>query len=284
MLYIPSLNQSPRSTQKAYISLCLLGVIIRLVLLCSIFPLSMRCLYSWLAFPTIAALRFQSRSQCRTSNTCEGGSCAACCCRSHLVYGVVWCTWYGEWCMVYDAWCMMHDVRCMMCTMYYAWCMMYDVWCMMHSVWCMINDACCMMHAVWRMMYSVWWMVHDVWCMRYAVRYMLYDACCIVHNVWCMMYDAWCMMFDVWCMMYDVRCKVLGVCLWCMMYVCCLPQDIIKMKIHSSCEIEDFVETHLCKLCVMLRSRVLRVMCPHQGYRSATPLPTTVVSGSTGWW
>ena len=25
------------------------------------------------------------------------------------------------------------------------------------------------------------------------------------------------------------------------------------MKIHSSCEIEDFVETHLCKLCVILR-------------------------------
>ena len=24
------------------------------------------------------------------------------------------------------------------------------------------------------------------------------------------------------------------------------------MKIHSSCEIEDFVETHLCKLCVIL--------------------------------
>ena len=25
-----------------------------------------------------------------------------------------------------------------------------------------------------------------------------------------------------------------------------------KMKIHSSCEIEYFVETHLCKLCVIL--------------------------------
>ena len=40
---------------------------------------------------------------------------------------------------------------------------------------------------------------------------------------------------------------------------------IIKIKIHSSsCEIEYFVETHLCKLCViLLRSRVLRVVCPH---------------------
>ena len=35
------------------------------------------------------------------------------------------------------------------------------------------------------------------------------------------------------------------------------------MKIHSSCKIEDFVETHLCKLCVILRSRVIRVVCPH---------------------
>ena len=42
------------------------------------------------------------------------------------------------------------------------------------------------------------------------------------------------------------------------------------------CEIEDFVETHLCKLCVILRSRVLLGVCPHQGYRSATPLGTTV--------
>ena len=38
---------------------------------------------------------------------------------------------------------------------------------------------------------------------------------------------------------------------------------IIKIRIHSSCEIKYFVETHLCKLCVILRSRVLRVMCPH---------------------
>ena len=35
-----------------------------------------------------------------------------------------------------------------------------------------------------------------------------------------------------------------------------------KMKLHSSCKIEDFVETHICKLCVILRSRVLRVVCP----------------------
>ena len=35
-----------------------------------------------------------------------------------------------------------------------------------------------------------------------------------------------------------------------------------KEKIHSSCEIEDFVETHLCRLCVILRSRVLLGVCP----------------------
>ena len=53
---------------------------------------------------------------------------------------------------------------------------------------------------------------------------------------------------------------------------------ILKIKIHSpsSCEIEDFVETHLCKLCVILRSRVSRAVCPHEGYRSATPLATTL--------
>ena len=32
---------------------------------------------------------------------------------------------------------------------------------------------------------------------------------------------------------------------------------IINIKIHSSGEIEDFVATHLCKLRVILRSRVL---------------------------
>ena len=51
---------------------------------------------------------------------------------------------------------------------------------------------------------------------------------------------------------------------------------IIKIKIRLSCEIEDFVKTHLCELCVIRRSRVLRVVCPHEGYRSATPLGTTV--------
>ena len=37
----------------------------------------------------------------------------------------------------------------------------------------------------------------------------------------------------------------------------------IIITIHSSCEIEDFVETHLCKLCVILQSRVSQVVCPH---------------------
>ena len=38
---------------------------------------------------------------------------------------------------------------------------------------------------------------------------------------------------------------------------------LLKIKIHSSCEIEDSVETHLFKLCVILRSRVLLGVCPH---------------------
>ena len=38
---------------------------------------------------------------------------------------------------------------------------------------------------------------------------------------------------------------------------------IINKKIHSSCKIEDFVETHVCKLCVILRSRVSLGVCPH---------------------
>ena len=32
---------------------------------------------------------------------------------------------------------------------------------------------------------------------------------------------------------------------------------------HSSREIEDFVETYLCERCVILRSRVLPSVCPH---------------------
>ena len=58
----------------------------------------------------------------------------------------------------------------------------------------------------------------------------------------------------------------------------CHALYIIKIKIHSSCEIEGFVETHLRKLCLILRSRVLRVVCPHQGQRSATPVGTTECS------
>ena len=49
-----------------------------------------------------------------------------------------------------------------------------------------------------------------------------------------------------------------------------------KKNIRSSYEIEDFVETHLCKLYVILRSRVLLGVCPHEGYISATTLGTTL--------
>ena len=43
-----------------------------------------------------------------------------------------------------------------------------------------------------------------------------------------------------------------------------LPKNI---KILYSCDIEEFVETHLCKLCVLLRSRVFLGVCPHSRYR-----------------
>ena len=51
----------------------------------------------------------------------------------------------------------------------------------------------------------------------------------------------------------------------------------------SSCETEGFVETRLCKLSVILRSRVLRVVCPHEGYRSRLPLqPQISYQGQQG--
>ena len=59
----------------------------------------------------------------------------------------------------------------------------------------------------------------------------------------------------------------------------------IKIKIHSSCEIEDFVETHLFKLCVILRWRVLRVVCPHQeciGRRLPLELQCSLYQGQQG--
>ena len=47
-----------------------------------------------------------------------------------------------------------------------------------------------------------------------------------------------------------------------------------KQNRTSSCGVERFVETHLCKLCMILRNRELRVVCSRLGYRSATPLGT----------
>ena len=54
---------------------------------------------------------------------------------------------------------------------------------------------------------------------------------------------------------------------------------IIKIKLQSSCEIEDFVETHLCKLCVILRSRVLRVVCLISPFTTANPFLGTKILG-----
>ena len=48
-----------------------------------------------------------------------------------------------------------------------------------------------------------------------------------------------------------------------------------KKKVHSCGEIEDFVETHIFELCVILRSRVSLGVCPHSGYRSENSLGTT---------
>ena len=46
-----------------------------------------------------------------------------------------------------------------------------------------------------------------------------------------------------------------------------------KIKLHSSCEMEEFVESHLCRLCVFLRSRVFRgVYVLMKDVTSSTPL------------
>ena len=43
----------------------------------------------------------------------------------------------------------------------------------------------------------------------------------------------------------------------------CQSSILQKIKIHFICDIEGLVETHLCKLCVILRSHVLPLRCPH---------------------
>ena len=50
-----------------------------------------------------------------------------------------------------------------------------------------------------------------------------------------------------------------------------------KIQIRSSCEIDDFVATHFSKLCVILRSRVLRVVCPRRDIGRRLPLQLQLV-------
>ena len=58
---------------------------------------------------------------------------------------------------------------------------------------------------------------------------------------------------------------------------------MLLLYIHSSCEIEDLFETHLCKLCVILRSRVLlSVSSLDIGRRLRLELPCSLYQGQQG--
>ena len=59
---------------------------------------------------------------------------------------------------------------------------------------------------------------------------------------------------------------------------------IKKLKMHYSREVENFVETHICKLCDTPTARVTAVSgFPHEGYTPATiPLEYQLVPASTG--
>ena len=56
------------------------------------------------------------------------------------------------------------------------------------------------------------------------------------------------------------------------------------IEIHFTCEIDDFVETHICKLCVILRSRVLLGVCPIKdtGRRLPFELQCSLYQGQQG--
>ena len=56
---------------------------------------------------------------------------------------------------------------------------------------------------------------------------------------------------------------------------------IIKIKIHSSCEIEYFVETHLCKLCVILRSYIYNTWHRRHGGNSQWPVKAETNAASS---
>ena len=69
--------------------------------------------------------------------------------------------------------------------------------------------------------------------------------------------------------LHTVCCSARGLRLGCWEHIILRITDLIQDT--PNCEI-DAVKTHLRKLCVIPRSRVLLGVSPHEGYRSATPL------------
>ena len=74
--------------------------------------------------------------------------------------------------------------------------------------------------------------------------------------------DGWKYQFNVKNTYTDSFCRFIYFIKLCTRYVRVILYLEVKIKIPSSCEIEYFVETHLCKLCVILRLREQLGVCP----------------------